>query len=484
MTKKEFYFIYFHGENKIRLISTDIEYTILSKLYQEFYRTIPHNIYRPFLPKSFLEKEFETHDFKKEYSKYDLEKAFTYWLYSVSKQSIVSILNASYKQVYSLYKMMYISSKKKITYTPDELFSLNDVTNQLPKEITSILKDLDIDFKNTKETMQQDNIDTEMNEVICMLGTEKIEGKVQKDNIDKEKINEIDTNKCIDIVKSVDISGYHEGEIFKKRKLQMFPILFESLDDEPHDSLKISSKFNDLANGVFAVLYQNKDSMIYDTAIFKIENIKYFTKIQEAGLDEIQIKDILYLNKPENLVRELIDYKDIRSCLTDISKYIVNMYDIRKILQQKPCKGTFIKCFLEFMYSTYDFDVSSSISIDTMFADFKVFNETKMFRLPLNIIVDKPMFIKMIEFLNLPIIDNNIQYVKKNNNKSDCITFGIEAQLDSLLKTPYVVQKSHQIRSEPVVTTSTNSLGIWLQSSHLLPKNDDMYKWNDRKIIE
>jgi hypothetical protein len=470
-------------DKSIKLLKTDVKLRNLQILYNEFYKNTKHSIKYAYFPKKYLECELEKAN-TKIYKKYVLEYNFIFWLYNEYNNNIFK-----YYLNYNIYKYyLNFNKKNKLIEDLEVNKNIEDLGEITKKNIDKIIEDVDYEIIDEKDKIIDEIIVEETNQDKT---TNKIEDLQKKIDLVKTKKNEylekkITFEKTIEnVIKNIEDIDVKEEEdnsnLFNKKHNLKYKYFNDYLNNYNNNIIEpdiIIDENNAYEYATMIVVFHNSNTLEYGTVILDHSDIKYLKNLNDIGLNDIIIKDLILIDKPQYLIEDLMNYKEINKTIFN-NKYILEMFNIRKILEKKPHKSIFIKTVIEFIYSNYTIDINNSIDIKTFYNDFHSYNQS-LFRLPLNIVIDKYMFISIINYLNIPIKDSKILYFKKE--QKDKISLGIEQQVDYLLKTPYILKKSNQLRAEPIVNNSLNPLSIWLNSSHLMPLESDL--WMNKSKLE
>jgi hypothetical protein len=175
------------------------------------------------------------------------------------------------------------------------------------------------------------------------------------------------------------------------------------------------------------------------------QNIQDITSI---GLDNIQIKDVLFFDHMVKLESLLYIVKATHV----MNNYVNSVYKLRKLLCIKPEQCNIIKKVIQMIYSKYEYDFTSKVCLKSMYFNNK--NQTKYDS------IDYKSFLNIILYLGYKIENGHVLYIKELENP-----IIVEIPSFKTSETNMIVQKRNlQIRSEPPITIIPN-ISQWQVSS-------------------
>jgi hypothetical protein len=278
----------------------------------------------------------------------------------------------------------------------------------------------------------------------------------------QEKIASVKDNNAAFKKEYEEVEAYNKHAYFQNHSNFH---LYESFNDTEN----LSKINNTNINSVFLVGYNRTDN---NTRVCTIDS-KYLGVLENmgtVGLDEIAITDLFVFPKIA-LFFELIKFYELTDPKQTRLIMLKKIYLLYKIFNKKTRKGVIIKSAIELLYSHYETDLTSSVSIYDMMESMK--GRDTVHR-TLSILISSNMLIDILVFLNMQIKDGKVLYLKQTKNVSDkVISFDIDRKLATLLKTSYVSKISNQLRSEPTVGVDALKNIPWLNSSHIEYGLDD-----------
>jgi hypothetical protein len=191
-----------------------------------------------------------------------------------------------------------------------------------------------------------------------------------------------------------------------------------------------------------------------------IDEREFISLLRSVGITNIDVRWVFMLPQTE-LSYCLVEHYNIES--QEAKEQLETLVKIVKTIN--PCKEkmVFIKAIFEFIYNNYEFKYGSKITIKDMYNEFKKYNINK-FRFAMNTFIDEKAFARLFVYSFFEIEGGCLLNLSKRLEEKT-VTLDIEHKLAALLKIPYVVQKTHQLRGEP--PCKTNYVGPWGMSSHV-----------------
>jgi hypothetical protein len=274
------------------------------------------------------------------------------------------------------------------------------------------------------------------------------------------------------IRKSLDMPNIPEDHELNTCKLDYAEIDVIKIDKVANFNLntcRLMICFYNKITNKHKIAYLNK-SQDYDERIY-LKYLNYIKNIEIKFIAQFPINDLTY---------SLCNYY-FSDNLPDLNTYLntllLKVYTIYKFLNGKN-NGTVIKSVIEFLYSNYEYDFESSISIQDVYENYCSENCNK-FRFSLNIFVDITRFYDILKYIFCEINDNKILNIKKRSEKIK-LNLEFDSKLKTMLRTPYIKQKTYQLRSEPVCIGF--KVSPWNESSHVDYVNMWMGKLNASSI--
>ncbi len=286
------------------------------------------------------------------------------------------------------------------------------------------------------------------------------------------KPNESQTKPFLFIDKQKEIQSIENN--FKIRKTQQLP--FSELSKDK--IIKLSNITYDKC--ILMICFINKDTNRYGIAYFEKNEYhdtrSYLDILNSIGIINIEFKLVSQFSV-HDLTYSLCDHYFYNN-LPDMSIALQNIYRIYKFLNGKE-NSVILKSILEFIHSNYEFSYKKDIDIYDLYDDY-CDNNSKKLRFPLNAFVDIYKFYNMLKFMYYEIIDNKVLNIRKRSKKIQ-INLEFDGKLNSMMQIPYVHQKTHQLRSEPVCIGSKNSwlwqaTLPWNESSHVVYSQNNILK--------
>lgn len=246
---------------------------------------------------------------------------------------------------------------------------------------------------------------------------------------------------------------------FNKRKNHGLPVFYEELIADEEIGLP-QSYDNDVATSMLMVCFtENKRKGV---SFIKSHDVHMLKEIDKVGIKNVKIDFAMFLpDKP--IVEQLATYYAL-DAPHDMQNNMDSIVKLLKFTSNDKKVTVIVKSVVEFFYNTYEFDINSTTKLSTFFDEYYRYNANK-FRFSLNAIVDIDMFVDVLKYMYLHISDNKLMYYKPRQVNL-VMSLDFDKKLEMMLKTPYIQQKTHQLRSEPQCKILSN-ISPWGMSSQV-----------------
>lgn len=292
-----------------------------------------------------------------------------------------------------------------------------DVDTHLPSDIVKLPKDICVKWSEGVEKALNEARNSFAKDIQEPNNIEKVISSLSP--LAQTIIN--DTASCDRVINSMTNSSYESK--FKRRKLQASPVFYK----------QCSKKVNDVVvnKGVLLVVYYNNDDKMHNIVLLDVNDMQFLEKFHELGMEEIQIKSVITLPKAP-IVSDLLTHYDFDKCLTDVNTFTRKVYDVHTVLHNKPCKGVFIKCVMEFLYTHYSFTVDGVVEFESLVQDMRSFNNGLCTRMHINKIMDETFIRSILQYLCIPIKDNKVLHISKKSQVTP-VHLGIDEKIIQLV---------------------------------------------------
>lgn len=242
-------------------------------------------------------------------------------------------------------------------------------------------------------------------------------------NLDEDKECKKEELEVVPYLSEIDDMNDVNGYSINKRNNLVLDI-YQKL--EPFVGNITSNMFNNVNENVIMAIFFTQAEKTKIAYVDK-KDINILSKFKEFGIDDIQIRHVMFLPSKEvsmNLVNHYCDTIEI-----DTINFLKCIYKIYKFVNLEKTKGINLRGVIEFLYNNYEFDTSSSIPIVDMYKEFYGYNKRhQRFSLSEDITINR--FFDILKSMFIDVDDNNVKYfrcrsvplnvtddVKKNLNK-------------------------------------------------------------------
>jgi len=247
--------------------------------------------------------------------------------------------------------------------------------------------------------------------------------------------------------------------VFNKKKLYSMPVFFEQL--VPDEEQKLDKTYNnDIKDSMLMVCYSvNKKN---EVTFFDSCDVFMLKELDRIGLKDVKINFAMFL-PDEDIVEELAAYYALDEP-HDMQHNMGSILKLVKFVNSEKKVSVLVKSVLEFFFNTFEFDINASTKLNDVFVEYYKYN-THNFRFSLNAVIDIDTFVDILKYLYMYIDNNNLMYYKLRKEPLK-MKLDFDKKLETMLKTPYIHQKTHQLRKEPQCYPLSN-ISPWGLSSHL-----------------
>lgn len=244
-----------------------------------------------------------------------------------------------------------------------------------------------------------------------------------------------------DAVSPMNDDKFNQFNVFRKRRNQLSEIYYEGFEKQPE--LVPDSDID--TNQLMLIMYNTKHF-----AILKSKFCDYLANLENLGIENIKIDYVWYF--PDiSLVYELASFYELEN-----PDFLSNIFKMYKVIKDKQQKGVFYKWFLEYIYTNYEFDISSSIGFNSFYKDFMEFNNQ------LNYALNESSVRDIMMYFNMNIKDKKILHLKKLDKPRPSTKMDL-----SYYKLTSSKPKITQLRTEPNIIVDSKKIGPWMMSSKL-----------------
>lgn len=243
-------------------------------------------------------------------------------------------------------------------------------------------------------------------------------------------------------VSSMNDDKFNQFNVFRKRRTHLSETYYEGFEKEA-----VFVEDNQVESGDQLMLTMYNSSQF---AIIKSNLNKYLHNLESMGMKDIKIDYVWYFPNV-NIVYDLAEFYQL-----DTKDFLPNIFKIYKVIAEKQNKGIFYKWFLEYAYTNYEFDYTSSIDFYSFYKHFMESNSK------LNFILTETNVRDIMLHFNMHIKDQKILHLKKLAKPRSNTSMNI-SEYKLMTSKPKITQ----LRTDPGIIVDSKNLGPWLMSSKL-----------------